>query len=60
MFCMKNQENGVLAEKGQERDSNGTRQKNKIGDRYVESNDSPKIPDRGEVSDITQTCLNIL
>ena len=31
---------------------NRTRQKNKRGDSKVESNDSPKIPDRGETSDI--------
>ena len=30
---------------------NRTRQKNKRGDSKVESNDSPKIPDRGETSD---------
>ena len=29
-----------------------TRQKNKRGDSRVESNDSPKITDRGETSDI--------
>ena len=34
------------------RRSNRTRQKNKRGDRKVESNDSPEIPDRGETSDI--------
>ena len=31
---------------------NRTRQKNKRGDRKVESNDSPEIPDRGETLDI--------
>ena len=32
--------------------SNRTRQKNKRGDSKVESNDSPEIPDRGEIPDI--------
>ena len=38
--------------KRQDRNSDGSRQKKKRGDSYVESNDSPKIPDRGETSDI--------
>ena len=40
------------AEKREDRESNKTGQKNKRGDRKVESNDSPEIPDRGETSDI--------
>ena len=43
---------GQQAEKRKDRQSNRTRQKNKRGDSKVESNDSPKIPDRGETSDI--------
>ena len=42
----KNQENGPLAEKGQDRENKRTRQKNKRGDTKGESNDSPEIPDR--------------
>ena len=34
------------------RQKNRTRQKDKTGDSKVESNDSPEIPDRGEISDI--------
>ena len=33
--------------KKKDKKSNRTRQKNKRGDRKVESNDSPEIPDRG-------------
>ena len=39
-------------EKRQDRKRNGSRQKNTRGDSRVESNYSPKIPDRGETSDI--------
>ena len=35
-----------------ERKSNRTRQMNRRRDGKVESNDSPGIPDRGEISDI--------
>ena len=38
--------------KEEDRKGNRTRQKNKKGDRKVESNDSPEIPDRGETSNI--------
>ena len=40
------------ASRQKDRKCNRTRQKNKRGDRKVESNDSPEIPDRGETSDI--------
>ena len=53
----KREENGPLAEKRQDRKSKSTRHKTKRrrrkrGDRKGESNDSPKIPDRSETSDI--------
>ena len=35
-----------------DRKGNMCRQENKRGDRKVESDDSPEIPDRGETSDI--------
>ena len=38
--------------KEQDRRSSRSRQKNKKGDRKVESDDSPEIPDRRETSDI--------
>ena len=41
------QENGPLAEKGQDSRSNRTWQKNKRVDRKGESNDSPEIPHSG-------------
>ena len=41
------------AEKRDDRKSNNSGRKNKIGDSKVESNDSPKIPDREETSDIS-------
>ena len=44
----KSQEHGPLAEKGQDRNSQRTRQKSKTRDMKGESNDSHKIPDRGE------------
>ena len=37
-----------MGRKRQDRKSEGFRQKNKIGDSKVESNDSPEVPDRGE------------
>ena len=43
---------GQQAEKRQDRKSNRTRQRNKRGDSKLELNDSPEIPDRGEISDI--------
>ena len=46
-FLEKSQENGLLAEKWQDRQSKRNRQKNKRGDRKGESNNSPKIPDWG-------------
>ena len=43
-----------LAEKGQDRERNRTKQKKKKGDRKTESNDSPEIPDRtGGAIDMT-------
>ena len=39
--------NDSRMKKRQDRESNGSRQKNKRGDSKVESNDSPEIPDRG-------------
>ena len=48
VFWKKRQEkNGPLAEKCQERMSKRTIQKNKRRDSKGESNDSPEIPDRG-------------
>ena len=35
--------------KKKDRESNRTRQKSQRGDSKVESNDSPEIPDRGEI-----------
>ena len=42
---------GPKAEKGDNRRSNRARQNNKTADRKMESNDSPEIPDRGEISE---------
>ena len=39
-------ENGLKADKGEDRRINRTRQNNKRADRKLESNDSPEIPDR--------------
>ena len=47
----KSRENGPVG-RNKTRQSNGTRQKNKRKDSKVESNGSPEIPDRGEISDI--------
>ena len=43
---------GQLSDKRQDRKSNGSRQKNKRGDRRVESSDSPEIAVRRETSNI--------
>ena len=43
---LEKKENGLLAEKWQDRKSKMTRQKNKRRDRKRELNDSPEIPDR--------------
>ena len=48
----KSQENRPAGRKQEDRKRNGSRQKNKRGVSKVESNDSPKIPDRGETSKI--------
>ena len=40
---------GKKAQKRQDRDSNASRQKNKTGNSKVESNDSPEIPDSGDI-----------
>ena len=48
----KNQENGPLAEKWQDRKSERTRLKNKRGDKKGESNDSTEISDRRKTSGI--------
>ena len=52
VFRGKSQKNGPLAQKWQDRKSKRTRQKNKRRDRKGELNDSPKIPDKREISDI--------
>ena len=49
----KRPENGPLAEKMTRQKQKRTRQKNKTGDRKEESNGNPKIPDRGQTSDIS-------
>ena len=49
----RSQQDGPLVEKGLERKSKRTRQKNKRGDRRGDSNDSPGIPDKGQTSDIS-------
>ena len=47
------EENGPKADKNEKEDrSNRIRQNHKRADRKVESNDSPKIPDRGEASEM--------
>jgi len=51
-FQEKSQENGLLAEKRQDRKSKRTRQKNKRGERKEKSEDSPEISDKGKTSDI--------
>ena len=43
-----------------DRKGNRTRQKNKRGDRKMESSDSPEIPDRGETSDIPSIPSGVL
>ena len=61
IFRKKSQENGLLAEKWQDRKSKTkrTRQKNKRGDRKGESHDSPEIPNRGGTSDIPDLPLEL-
>ena len=51
-FSGKSSEKGPAGRKRYDRKGNRTRQKNKRGDSKVESNDSPEIQDRGEISDI--------
>ena len=52
IFWRKVRRKGKEAERRQDRKSKRIRQKNKIVDSKVESNDSPEIPDWGETSDI--------
>jgi len=46
-FLKKSGDNTTLAKKWQNRKSKRTRPKTKRGDRKVDSNDSPEIPDNG-------------
>ena len=41
-----------MGRKRQDRKSEVFRQKNKIGDSKVESNDSPEVPERGDTPDM--------
>ena len=50
---------GQWAEKRYSGKSSWMRQKNERGDSKVESNDSPEIPDRGELSDIPGLPLGV-
>ena len=53
------QQNGPKAAKGEDRRSKRTRHNNKKAYTKVETNDSPKIPDRGKTSEILDLPLGI-
>ena len=59
-FLGKNQVNGLLPEKWQDRKSKRTGRKNKRGDRKGESNDSPEIPGMGKNQTPPASLLGLL